>query len=90
VPLSFVFFLGGGGALIILGFIDRDKTSTRCGQCRKDSGLNVYSLGNIENFDGSVILVFGIHADEICRSFESYGLTEGRHFEKLGGGGGYL
>jgi hypothetical protein len=70
-----------------LGFIDKNFESERALSCARESGFDVYSLDDIENFDGSVILVFGIHADEIARSFESYGLTEGKHFVKLGGGG---
>jgi glycosyltransferase involved in cell wall biosynthesis len=68
----------------ISGFIDRDKSSPRARNCQKESGINVYSLSDIGNFDDSVILVFGIHADEIARGFEDRGLIENINFVKTG------
>jgi hypothetical protein len=44
----------------------------------------VYTIDDIENFDGGVILIFGIHADEIGRGFEERGLTENKDFIKTG------
>jgi hypothetical protein len=73
---------GGGGRFA--GFIYRDKTSQRARECQSESGFNVYTIDDIENFGGSVILVFGIHADEIGRDFEERGLTENKDFVKTG------
>jgi glycosyltransferase involved in cell wall biosynthesis len=72
---------GGGG---MLGFIDKNNTSERALSCARESGCNVYNISDIPSFEGSVILIFGVHADEIGRDFEKHGLIENRNFVKTG------
>jgi hypothetical protein len=72
--------MGGG----VNGFIDKDNTSSRAMACQKSSGLNVYKISDIDNFENSVIIIFGIHADEIADDFKAYGLTENTNFIKSG------
>jgi hypothetical protein len=69
--------LGGGG---ILGFIDKNKESERALSCARESGLNVYNIADIPSFADRVILIFGIHADEIGREFEMHGLDPSKDF----------
>jgi glycosyltransferase involved in cell wall biosynthesis len=77
---------GGGGTFA--GFIDRDKTSPRAKECQRQSGFNVYTIDDvkkdIKDFSNSVILIFGIHADEIARGFAESGLIENKDFVKTG------
>ncbi|MDR2098112.1 MAG: glycosyltransferase [Spirochaetaceae bacterium] len=72
---------GGGG---IAGFIDADNSSERALACQKTSGLTAYKINEIDSFSGSIILLFGVHADEIAEGFKAYGLTEGRGYVKTG------
>jgi hypothetical protein len=74
--------LGGGGAFA--GFIDKDKTSPRARACQEDSGVTVYSLADIKNFENSIILVSGIHSDEIASDFTAFNLIEGTNFVLTG------
>jgi glycosyltransferase involved in cell wall biosynthesis len=73
---------GGGGTCV--GFIDKNKTSPRARTCQKDSGLTVYNLSDIKDFENSLILISGVHSDEIALNFTAHGLVEKNNFVLTG------
>jgi glycosyltransferase involved in cell wall biosynthesis len=74
---------GGGG---VVGFIDANSSSPRAKFCKNNTGLPVYTINDVilRGVGDSVILIFGIHTDEIAKEFNTYGLVEGVNYVKTG------